>query len=73
MRSPVADIVNSNMSGLAHPVQGATFLEWFVTKGTPWAHIDMAGVGDSDRDLGALVAGPTGFGVRILSELASTV
>jgi leucyl aminopeptidase len=73
MRSNVADIVNSNMSGLAHPVQGATFLEWFVAKGTPWAHIDMAGVGDTDRDLGALVAGPTGFGVRLMAEFASAV
>ncbi len=68
MRSQVADIVNSNMSGLAHPVQGATFLEWFVAKGTPWAHIDMAGVGGVEKDTGALVPGPTGFGVRLLSE-----
>jgi leucyl aminopeptidase len=68
MRSQVADIVNSNMSGMAHPVQGATFLEYFVAKGTPWAHIDMAGHATVERDSGPLVAGPTGFGVRLLSE-----
>ncbi len=68
MRSQVADIVNSNLSGMAHPVQGATFLEYFVRKGTPWAHIDMAGHGTVERDSGPLVAGPTGFGVRLMSE-----
>ena len=68
MRSQVADIQNSNMSGLAHPVQGATFLEFFVEKGVPWAHIDMAGHATVERDAGPLVPGPTGFGVRLLSE-----
>ncbi len=68
MRSQVADIVNSNLNGMAHPVQGATFLEYFVSKGTPWAHIDMAGHGTVERDSGPLVAGPTGFGVRLMSE-----
>jgi leucyl aminopeptidase len=68
MRSQVADIVNSNLSGMAHPVQGATFLEHFVSKGTAWAHIDMAGHGTVESDSGPLVAGPTGFGVRLLSE-----
>jgi leucyl aminopeptidase len=68
MRSQVADIVNSNPNGMAHPVQGATFLEFFVEKGTPWAHIDMAGHGTVDSDSGPLVPGPTGYGVRVLSE-----
>lgn len=68
MKSQVADMVNSNLSGAAHPVQGATFLEAFVANGTPWAHIDMAGVGGVEKDAGALVPGPTGFGVRLLSE-----
>ncbi|HXH61012.1 MAG TPA: leucyl aminopeptidase family protein [Fimbriimonadaceae bacterium] len=71
MKSQVADIVNSNMSGMAHPVQGAVFLQNFVKKSVPWAHIDMAGHGTVDKDSNALVPGPTGFGVRLLSEFAS--
>jgi leucyl aminopeptidase len=73
MRSPVADVQNSNMSGMAHPVQGATFLEFFVKRGTPWAHIDMAGHGTVERDAGPLVPGPTGFGVRLLSEFVKSL
>ncbi len=30
MKSPVADIVNSNPNRKAHPIQGAAFLTWFV-------------------------------------------
>ncbi|MCB0826929.1 MAG: leucyl aminopeptidase family protein [Armatimonadetes bacterium] len=61
MKSPIADIVNSVKGGKAHPVQGGTFLSFFVEEGTPWVHIDIAGK--------AMPAdGPTGFGVRILAE-----
>lgn len=68
MKSQVADIVNSSAKRSAHPVQGAIFLEYFVKKGTAWAHIDMAGKGTVDKDTGAIVPGPTGFGVRVLTE-----
>lgn len=67
MESKVADLVNSVPGGSAHPVQGATFLSKFVSPETPWAHIDMAGVGRSKGD-GVTDEGPSGFGVRLFVE-----
>lgn len=76
MISPVADIVNSAPVREAHPIQGAAFLRYFVDyplkngdKPFPWCHIDIAGVHALDSDKGPFVAGPTGFGVRLLAEL----
>lgn len=69
MKSPIADIVNSAPVREAHPIQGAAFLSYFVKEGIPWAHIDIAGVHATDKDKGAIVAGPTGFGARLLAHL----
>ena len=69
MKSPVADIVNSNPNRKAHPIQGAAFLSYFVTDEIPWAHIDIAGVHAVDADSGPFIKGPTGYGVRLLAEL----
>ena len=69
MKSPVADIVNSNPNRKAHPIQGAAFLSYFVKDGTPWAHIDIAGVHAVETDTGPFIKGPTGFGVRLLADL----
>lgn len=68
MKSDIADIINSNPNRKAHPIQGAAFLEHFVKPGVPWAHIDIAGVSQSDKDSDIGVAGPTGYGVRLLVE-----
>ncbi len=68
MKSPVADIVNSNPNRKAHPIQGAAFLSYFVKDSIPWAHIDIAGVHAVDSDTGPFIKGPTGFGVRLLSD-----
>lgn len=76
MKSPVADIVNSAPVREAHPIQGAAFLRYFVdyplkngSKPFPWCHIDIAGVHALEADKGPYIAGPTGFGVRLLAEL----
>lgn len=71
MKSPVADIINSNANRQAHPVQGATFLEHFVADGMAWAHLDIAGVHHYRKATGAFIEGPSGWGVRLLSELAA--
>jgi len=70
MKSQHADIINSNPSRLAHPIQGAAFLSFFVDKNVPFAHIDIAGVGNSESASDLCVAGPTGYGVRLLIDLA---
>ncbi|MEO1585449.1 MAG: M17 family metallopeptidase, partial [Planctomycetota bacterium] len=69
MRSPVADIVNSAPVREAHPIQGAAFLSYFCDEGIPWAHIDIAGAHSTDKNTGPYIAGPTGFGTRLLAEL----
>ncbi|MEZ6163621.1 MAG: leucyl aminopeptidase family protein [Phycisphaerales bacterium] len=69
MRSPVADIVNSAPVREAHPIQGAAFLAHFVEEGVRWAHIDIAGTHASEKDSACMIAGPTGFGARLLAEL----
>lgn len=71
MKSPIADIVNSNPNRKAHPIQGAAFLSYFVKPGIPWAHIDIAGVHAVEGDTGPFCKGPTGWGVRLLADLLS--
>jgi len=70
MRSQCADILNSNPKREAHPIQGAAFLSYFVDPAIPWAHLDIAGVNAVDGANDLMVAGPTGWGVRLLFELA---
>jgi leucyl aminopeptidase len=69
MRSQHADILNSNPSRNAHPIQGAAFLAYFVDENKPWAHLDIAGVGNVEKDSDLYVTGPTGWGVRLLVDL----
>ncbi len=68
MRGQHADLINSNPSRLAHPIQGAAFLSFFVDERVPWAHLDIAGVANSDSATDLCAAGPTGWGVRLLVE-----
>ncbi|MBL8059304.1 MAG: leucyl aminopeptidase family protein [Chthonomonas sp.] len=72
MKSPVADILNSNPNRQAHPIQGAAFLSYFVKEGTPWIHLDIAGVHNAEKDSGPFIKGPNGFGVRLLAEFAAS-
>lgn len=64
--SDIADI--SNMGGpTAGAITAALFLSEFV-KGTPWAHLDIAGTMKSDSNDSWRPIGATGFGTRLLSE-----
>jgi leucyl aminopeptidase len=69
IKSHHADIVNS-AGREAHPLQGGAFLSYFVpTDGSiPWAHLDIAGVADIDKELPYYSKGSTGWGVRTLIE-----
>lgn len=69
MKSPVADIINSNPNRKAHPIQGAAFLAYFVRPGIPWCHLDIAGVHAVEGPTGPFVEGPTGWGTRLLANL----
>lgn len=71
MKSPVADIVNSNPNRKAHPIQGAAFLSYFVDDKVPWCHLDIAGVHVAEKNAGPYIDGPTGWGVRLLANLVA--
>ena len=71
MRSKHADIWNSGPKRDGHPIQGAAFLSFFVDEDVPWAHLDIAGMSSVDSDGDVYVNGPTGFGVRLLTELVA--
>ena len=68
--SDVAQISNLGGSGVvAGAITASLFLEEFVG-GTPWAHIDIAGTAQADRPGSWRPRGCTGFGARLLAELA---
>jgi leucyl aminopeptidase len=71
--STYADLKNSSTLRQGSPVLAAKFLEEFAGEG-PWAHVDMAGPGFLERSRGDYyrVAGGTGYGVRLIAELASS-
>ncbi len=69
--STVADVRNSSGKGFGYPIFAATFLERFAGEG-PWAHVDMLGPALLDDDRGdAFGRGASGYGVRMLIELAA--
>ncbi|HET8653741.1 MAG TPA: leucyl aminopeptidase [Gaiellaceae bacterium] len=72
--SAFADLKNSSVRGQAIPAYAANFLEEFVGEG-PWAHIDMAGPGFLRwaRPDYLDVPGGTGYGVRLIAELARSL
>ena len=69
MRSQHADLINSNPSRMAHPIQGAAFLAHFVPSEIPWAHLDIAAVAAPETPGDLTGTGPTGWGVRLLLRL----
>jgi leucyl aminopeptidase len=68
MKGTVADLSNLASKREAGAITAASFLEEFVGE-TPWAHVDIAGTA---WDVGRAYAkkGGTGYGVRLLVELA---
>jgi leucyl aminopeptidase len=68
IKSQIADIKNVGRGREAGATAGAVFLQEFVGD-VPWAHLDIAGVTWSSRDLPLAPKGATGFGVRLLDEL----
>jgi leucyl aminopeptidase len=72
--SSFADMKNSSVRGQASPTYAAEFLKEFVGEG-PWAHIDMAGPGFLrwPRPDYFPHQGGTGWGVRLIAELARSL
>jgi leucyl aminopeptidase len=71
IESTVADLRNTAGKAFGFPIVAATFLQQFVGEG-PWAHVDMLGTAFLDEERGdAFARGATGYGVRMLVELAA--
>ena len=67
-KGEITDLVNASPQRKAGTIYAGSFLEQF-TEGRPWAHLDIAGTawGTGRAYWGK---GPTGFGTRLLIELA---
>lgn len=72
--SDVADIcqISTDRSVGAGSIMAALFLREFAGD-VPWAHLDIAGPGRSDRDRGEVNRGGTGFGARLLLRWLQTL
>ena len=49
------------------------FLKQFVADDVPWAHIDIAGMMNFDKDSAYCAKGASGFGVRLLLDYLDTL
>jgi leucyl aminopeptidase len=72
--SDYADLKNSSDLQQASPALAAEFLREFAGEG-PWAHLDMSGPGFLERSRGDYLTqrGGTGYGVRLIVELATAL
>ena len=72
IKSKVADVANISSTGLAGSSTAAAFLEHFVNKSIPWAHLDIAGTADdvSSRLPYCRSKSASGVMVRTFVELA---
>jgi leucyl aminopeptidase len=68
MDSKIADIQNINYSGGAGSITAAQFLQRFLKNSTPWAHLDIAGMAWTKKDLETIPTGATGYGVKLLNK-----
>jgi leucyl aminopeptidase len=70
--SPIADIKNIGPRE-AGSITAAQFLQRFVRSGTPWAHLDIAGMVWSSKPGHSWDKGATGYGVRLLDRFVRDV
>ena len=72
LKSNLADIHNMSSSPYGGAITAALFLSEF-TGDTRWAHIDIAGPAYIKKETAYCETGGTGFGVRLLHNLLSTL
>ncbi|MBB5514928.1 leucyl aminopeptidase [Rubricella aquisinus] len=68
LKSRIADIANVGGRD-GGSITAAQFLQRFIKDGTPWAHIDIAGVAYVKGETDFSPKGATGWGVRALDRL----
>ena len=70
-KGTAADLTNASSKRKAGTIYAGSFLEEFVD-GKPWVHLDIAGTAwDVGREY--VGKGPTGYGVRLLIDLARSL
>jgi leucyl aminopeptidase len=70
-KGEAADLTNASAKRKAGTIYAGSFLEEFVD-GKPWVHLDIAGTAwDVGREY--VGKGPTGYGVRLLVDLARSL
>jgi len=74
---PYQELLKSEVADISHmgkregaTITAALFLQEFVSKETPWAHLDIAGTDWAATKSALSPVGAIGFGVRTLIELA---
>lgn len=70
INSDIADMKNISSGRGAGSTTAAQFLARFVGK-TPWAHLDIAGVTWTKKDMATAPKGATAFGVRMLDRMVA--
>ena len=65
--SPIADMKNVGPRE-GGSITAAQFIQRFVNKGVPWAHLDIAGMAWSSKPGATWAKGATGYGVRVLDR-----
>ncbi|WP_370177992.1 leucyl aminopeptidase [Alteriqipengyuania sp.] len=70
--SPIADMKNVGPRE-AGSITAAQFLKRFIKDGTPWAHLDIAGMAWSNKPGPTYGKGATGYGVRLLDQYVRDV
>ena len=65
--SPIADMKNVGPR-LGGAITAAQFLQRYIDKGTPWAHLDIAGMVWADKAGATWDKGATGYGVRLIDR-----
>jgi len=69
LNSDIADL--NNIGGrYGGASSAAEFLHAFIDEGQMWAHLDIAGVGMIKKPFNVYTASGSGFGVRLLAEVA---
>lgn len=68
IKSDIGEIRNTGKVREAGTIVGGAFIEYFVEKGLPWAHLDIASVDFSDKEDAYIAKGATGKGVRLLVD-----
>ena len=67
LESQIADMKNVGPRW-AGSITAAQFIQRFVDEGTPWAHLDIAGMVWADKPGATWDKGATGFGVRLIDR-----